>query len=51
VAEHVPAADAVRHEALLVLALGYVLPQPLHPRAVRGDGAPAVLVLALGCVP
>mmetsp|Transcript_23918 Transcript_23918/g.44965 ORF Transcript_23918/g.44965 Transcript_23918/m.44965 type:complete len:493 (+) Transcript_23918:1310-2788(+) len=47
VGEHVAGGDAVRDEALLVLAFGDVLPQALHARAVRGDGTLSVLVWAL----
>jgi len=48
VTEHVTAAHAVRHQTLLILAFGNVLPQSLHPGAVRRHGTPTVFVLALG---
>jgi len=51
VRQNVPGTHAVRNQALLILAFRYVLPQALHPRAVRRYRAPTVLVLTLGCVP
>jgi hypothetical protein len=50
VAQHIPRADTVWHQALLVFALRYVLPQSFHARAVRRYGTAIVLVGALGSV-
>lgn len=47
VAEHIPRTDTVRNLALLILALGNVLPKPLHPAAVRRHRTIPVLVGAL----
>ena len=47
VGEHVAGGDAVGDLTLLVLALGNMLPEPLHAGAVRRDGALPVLVGAL----
>ena len=48
VAEHVPRAYTVRNQALLVLALGNMLPETLHSSTVRGHWTLSVFVLALG---
>ena len=40
----------MRHETLLILALGDMLPQTLHPRAVGCNGTLVVLVGTLGRV-
>lgn len=51
VAEHIPGTHTVRNQALLVLALRYMLPKPFHSGTMRSDRTSAVFVLALGGVP
>ena len=51
VTQHIPRANAVWHETLLILALCNVLPEALHPRTVWCNGTTAVLVLTFGSVP
>jgi hypothetical protein len=48
VAEDVSARHAVLHSALLILAVGDVLPEFLHAGAHGGDGAVAVFVRTFG---
>ena len=50
VTQDVPGTDAVRHQALLIFALGDMLPQSLHAGAVRGHRAPTILMGTLGGV-
>ena len=51
VTQHIPRANAVWHETLLILALCNVLPEALHPRTVWCNGTTAILVLTFGSVP
>ena len=50
VTQDVTGTDAVRHQTLLIFALGNMLPQSLHAGAVRGHRAPAILMGTLGGV-
>ena len=50
-AQHIPRTDAMGDNALLILTLGNMLPQTLHPRAMRSDRALIILVRAFCSMP
>jgi len=49
-AQYISTAHTVRYQALLILALGNVLPQSFHAGAVWRYGTSAIFVLTLGGV-